>query len=1560
MARIVCQVMPRPERVTFIWSEGKASFLPYHLGGDEVSAFHRLAAEARAQLAAAAAHGSAGTSALTAIGRELFRAIFPEQSAEVRDWFLGLERDGAIDALEIVSDAAGPAPWNVVCSEQGEAWGHAFALATGRRVNAWRQVGLLDQPSVLLVVDPRLEDTLPEAEKRRLSEFAAAHAVEMVRSKLQLATSLRAQLPEVLYYLGRVSGRGLLLGTDVVSAPELRDLLDEGNGDATGTLIFVNACRSDQASPDASLVATLLPLGDGLIAAEQPGPAVEANQLGLSFLTRFVWEGEPLGKALRQARLAVGPAGLLYSAFCPGSLRVDTGAQDDEAPLETPAPLPLPEAPYRPLAPYDREDQALFSGRDQDVAEFAELLDRPETRLALVHGASGVGKSSFLRAGVLPYLEDWSIGFQALRDRSDDEAPAAEADYPVVSVRASQDLAGQIAEALCAYCDRPLTFTTPAGGTASVDLPALLRACVFEFPGLSEAIQATPPEGVTSAPPAITAPPPLPETPDRATPAELWSAMQNDTGLLARLLASLTDKLPHELIILIEQGEEMFTQASKPLERRRRRLALQMLARFTQASSQCKIILSLRSEFLGPLLEDAPHDDKIASYLLEDLGDDEIVSAIQLPTSNDPVPYSGEVPRQRYRFSFEPGVERAIVREVRASTDRRGSLLPSVQAVCTLLFGMSAERTDRVIREADLQHLLKRGKGLFGLSAYIERMLERILPSAGDRRAFKSMGELFIQRNSDGTVGRRLVPMRELEPAWKGYTPFHETLDRAAAPGGLLEVNHLLVGGKEEAYVVLAQDGLAQVVAGWAEEGKRQKAVRGRTSDLLWIFIPLLFLAGAVAFFFARQSSGGTDESALSGELQKLVKQQKAATEELLTFPLYVGRVGLADQALRAGNALRARQFLLGQQVKQRGFEWYYLWKNCQPEMYNLAGHQGHIESVALAPDGILAASASVDGTVRAWNASTGKVLATYLGHGSPVFAVAIAADGKTLASSGADGKIHLWEVSNLNDHAVVSKASKVLTEHKGPVLSLAFAAKDNVLASGGVDKTVILWDLTKDDKKVLKDHGGEVRAVAFSPDGKTLAAAGTDGPVSLWDIAGAKKRHEMKGHTGVVFTLAFSPNGKSLASGGIELRESVDIGAVRIWDPDTGKPAAGSDGPLPRIRHAQGAFALAYSADGQVLLSGGKDNLVRLWDPSSGEQKAAIAGHLGWVRSLAARGHTIITGSFDQSVRVWDARHYRNPAVLEGHKDWVCAVAFSDDDRLLASGSRDGTVKLWDPATGQAISTLELGAPVQSVAFTPGKGTTRLAAGTWAEAGKSEVRVWDVERDKEQWKVKELHRFKDLKGIAAVAFSADATALAAGGEERTIRIWDVASGKPGITIKGHPAGTIRCLAFAPENEVLTSGGEDRLLIFWEWKTGKQVGRPVGAHNAAVTALSYFSAGPRATVLASAGEDQGIDLWRIDDRKQSHGGTFRGHSGGLLALAASPRGDVIASAGWDETIKLWSALRPGTDERFTFTGHTGPVRGLTFSGNARILASASHDRTIRLWRAAPPPRQKHE
>ncbi len=394
-------------------------------------------------------------------------------------------------------------------------------------------------------------------------------------------------------------------------------------------------------------------------------------------------------------RTQSGTPGLLYSAFCPAHLRV-TWDETGESDLEGPPPGPLPDQPYRPLAPYDREDRALFSGRDEDVAEFAVRLDRADTRMLILHGPSGVGKSSFLRAGVVPFLEDVA-GFRALRDRTPEKTPVAEGDYPVLSVRATHDLAGQLAEALCAFCSQPYSFTTPAGKSVSVDLPGILASMVNP---MSTAIQVKQsPDAVSDAPQP---PPVLPPESEKVTPRLVWEAMQNDLGLLSRLLSAITEPLPQELVILIEQGEEVFTQATRPVDRRRRRQALNMLTHFAASSSQCKVILSIRTEYLGRLLEELPLN---ATFLLRELTDDEIVEAIILPTATDLIPGSTEAPNQKYQFLFEEGVPEAIVRMTRESRQGNESVLALVHASCAQLHEKLQDREDKVIRPNDLLSL---------------------------------------------------------------------------------------------------------------------------------------------------------------------------------------------------------------------------------------------------------------------------------------------------------------------------------------------------------------------------------------------------------------------------------------------------------------------------------------------------------------------------------------------------------------------------------------------------------------------------------------------------------------------------------------------------------------------------------------------------------------------------------------------------------------------------------------------------------------------------------------
>src|SRR5262249_38186011 len=243
-----------------------------------------------------------------------------------------------------------------------------------------------------------------------------------------------------IYFVGRGDAAGIRLGNDLITADRLAELIRDEDADP---VVVLNRIGGEGVLDHSSFLHAGF---RGLVANTVPVAAQAGHTFAVEFVQAFLYGGEALGAALWKARRAAGPAGLAYVAYCPPTIRVtwEEGAEDESEPDAG----PLPEKPYRPLTPYDREDRALFAGRDEDVAQFADVLDKSSTRIMLLHGGSGVGKSSFLRAGVVPYLEDAGTGYRALRDRTPDpeeETPVAEDDRLVLAIRAGQDLAGQIA-----------------------------------------------------------------------------------------------------------------------------------------------------------------------------------------------------------------------------------------------------------------------------------------------------------------------------------------------------------------------------------------------------------------------------------------------------------------------------------------------------------------------------------------------------------------------------------------------------------------------------------------------------------------------------------------------------------------------------------------------------------------------------------------------------------------------------------------------------------------------------------------------------------------------------------------------------------------------------------------------------------------------------------------------------------------------------------------------------------------------------------------------------------
>ena len=244
-------------------------------------------------------------------------------------------------------------------------------------------------------------------------------------------------------------------------------------------------------------------------------------------------------------------------------------------------------------------------------------------------------------------------------------------------------------------------------------------------------------------------------------------------------------------------------------------------------------------------------------------------------------------------------------------------------------------------------------------------------------------------------------------------------------------------------------------------------------------------------------------------------------------------------------------------------------------------------------------------------------------------------------------------------------KNQPTLAGHTGEVYCLSFSPDGKTLASASQDGTVKVWDVAAEQlQRTLKVHAAEVMHVAFSPDGATLAATGDDGMVKLWETATGREKGVLKGHAEDVFGVAFSPDGQILATCGCD-------DTVRLWNAKTLREEATLRG------HRGDVQALAFAPDGKTLASGGSDEKVKLWDVASRKERATIDGHgkISWV-TFSADGGKIATASQDRTVRLWQVADLSESRCFQGHNGWVHSVAFSPNGNLLASASRDGSVR--------------------------------------------------------------------------------------------------------------------------------------------------------------------------------------------------------------------------------------------------------------------------------------------
>lgn len=604
------------------------------------------------------------------------------------------------------------------------------------------------------------------------------------------------------------------------------------------------------------------------------------------------------------------------------------------------------------------------------------------------------------------------------------------------------------------------------------------------------------------------------------------------------------------------------------------------------------------------------------------------------------------------------------------------------------------------------------------------------------------------------------------------------------------------------------------------------------------------------------------------------------------------------------------------------------------------------------------------------------------------IYTAVFSLDGQYVAASTSEGAIYIWRTADQQLAQVIQAHQHAIKHMSVGQWITAEGERCLVLASASDDKSVGIWVLSTQGQvrrhvRLAHPQQEAVVAVDLHPNGQRVTSVDIDGRVFVWDI-GEHQNPQLVHHFATAFTrirlVAFSRDGQTVVIGHRD-------GTVRLWQTTTGKVSLQLAGTTGLI------FTLALSQDGQMLATGGREGHLSFWRLPTGELHQVIETKAGAIRFLAFSpdGKFLASGHHeDLAIRLWaiDARAQLHlQRTLLGHTQTIWSIAFDpapaaqpeahrggnrgETRQRLVTGSSDHTVRVWDAETGHTLYMLR-GQPRVLAAHTVRQLPPTLLDG---QAGEPQTPEWVLaaagyDQLIHLWQgqgnaVGSTRRvLRGARGpLYAVAISPDGRSVVAGGYDRTIYLWDWASGQLRQTFGGH-TNSVYALAFHPDGKLLASGSGDGTIRLWlvpETKDGPEsvadgalVAQPVAVLQADLDVVHDLAFSPNGRFLARGGSDRLLRLWDMTQRHYPELVAARRQvqdesEEDIFAVAFSPDGSKVACSG-NHLIHIVDVAN-GT-EPLILQRHTAWIYSIAFSPDGELLASSSADCTVCLWQVA--------